>query len=164
MTMSKNLRRRSTRLAALVVLGVVLLLPEPAHAHFDGTKAYGEGRFLSCTDNGDGTYAANLSAYMKEMGDSKVHALGVVFLVYRLEVSAGWNFSYLRKSYKTGEFDAGSPVNYHHTFTHRFGRVEQEPMRYNAKLTWARRWRRDYTYTIGIVDLPECTGWSPGGS
>jgi hypothetical protein len=164
MTMSKNLRRRSMRLTALVVLGVALLLPDPAHAYFDGTKAYGEGRFLGCTNNGDGTYAADLSAYMREMGDSKVHAFGVVFLVYRLEVTSGWNFSYLRKSYKTGEFDADSPVNYHYTFTHRFGRVEQEPMRYDAKLTWARRWRRDYTATVTITNLPSCTGWSPGGS
>ena len=159
--MSKNLRRRSIRVTALVVLAVALLLPEPAHAYFDATKASGYARLVDCRNNGDGTYAVDVSAYMQEMGDSKVHAFGVVFLVYRLEVSAGWNFSYLRKTYKTGEFDAGSQVNYHYTFTHRFGRVEQEPMRYNAKLTWARRWRRDYRYTIGIVDLPHCTTTSP---
>ena len=158
MTMSKNLRRRSIRVTALVVLAVALLLPEPAHAYFDATKASGYARLVDCRNNGDGTYAVDLSAYMQEMGDSKVHAFGVVFLVYRLEVSAGWNFSYLRKTYKTGEFDAGSQVNYHYTFTHRFGRVEQEPMRYDAKFTWARRWRRDYTATVTITNLPSCTG------
>lgn len=156
MTLTPTLRRRGVRLVVLATIALALLHPDPAHAYFDANKAYGYGQYRGCTNNGDGTYAVDLAAYMQEMGDSKVHAFGVVFLVYRLDVSAGFNFSYLRKSYKSAEFD-GAAAEYGHTFSHRFGRVEQEGMRYQAKLTWARRWRRDFTYKVGIVDLPECT-------
>jgi hypothetical protein len=166
MTKDATRGRPVWRIALAVALTLVLVGGgnEPAAALFDPNKAYGEGVFRGCTSQGEsGTVDAQ--AFLREYGDSKVSKFGARFKLYTTETTAGWNFPQREKSYASSEFPSDAlsysiwlPNGVNHRWS---GITAGIPRRLDVKLTWARKWRRDFTYTVTVAHFDTAT-CSPG--
>lgn len=94
--------------------------------------------------------------WMKELGKSGVTRFKAKFRLYRTNVSSyGWNYPRLEKTYYSGSFPNNNlsyggwvPYNGNHQWTYVNG---TNSYRMDAKVSWMRPWRRDYTYQYTIT-------------
>ncbi len=149
-------RTPSIRMAVLLagLLAVLLLPTAPAGAGVDWSKVRYHPTSGGCRS--DGTYYdVGGRVYLTEYGKSGVVRFEAKYRLYRTEVSAGWNYPRLEKTYSSltfpndhRTFGQALPSNGFHTWTQIFATTGY---RLDAKMRWERRWRRDWTYQAPIV-------------
>ena len=110
--------------------------------------------FASCP--GDGVYYQPAGqVYLLERGRSRVVRMEATYRLYNDEVTAGWNYPRLEKTYRSTSFpDDGRsfagrlPTNGAHRWTDVFATSTR---RLDVKAKWVRRWRRDWTYQYTLT-------------
>lgn len=104
----------------------------------------------------DGVYYSPYGqVYMKELGKSGVTLFRAKYRLYLTNVTAGWNFPRLEKTYRSPTFPndnrnfyAYVPDGVFHRWTEVYG---TNSYRLNAKLTYERPWRPDWNYSVDIA-------------
>lgn len=160
-------RRRSGHIGRLAVATVVVVVlataSSPSHAGIDWSKATIQVPARVCRS--DGAYL-QIGAQVRlwEHGKSGVTRLRAKFRLYNADVSPGWNYPRLERTYSSVSFR-----NDHRTlgsylplgFVHRWDNVfATRRYRLDVKATWERPWRPDWNHQWPVLYCGSVVGTS----